>query len=199
MNENDESSGRGHDGNVAAQAESDTGTGTSAAPAIEGSLALVAALGSPSTGVEEGTQPARPGRRRRRERRRAKTVSIRRLSKAELLRGKLEYPETGYWKPRTRADCAGAERPCPYVSCKYHLYLDVHPLRGSIKLNFPDLEVWEMSETCALDVADRGGITLEEVGEIMNLTRERVRQVETTALAKLQAIVDVQRLRDYVT
>jgi len=32
---------------------------------------------------------------------------------------------------------------------------------GAIKLNFPDLEVWEMTETCALDVADRGGTTLE--------------------------------------
>ena len=52
---------------------------------------------------------------------------------------------------------------------------------GAIKLNFPDLEVWEMNETCALDVADRGGTTLEDVGAIMNLTRERIRQVEVKA------------------
>ncbi|MBU6161975.1 MAG: DNA-binding protein, partial [Myxococcales bacterium] len=77
-------------------------------------------------------------------------------------------------------------RPCPWVSCKFHLYLDVNPETGSIKLNFPDLEVWEMPETCALDVADRGGITLEEVGEILNLTRERIRQVEVHGLEKLQ-------------
>ncbi len=43
-----------------------------------------------------------------------------------------------------------------------------------------------MGETCALDVADRGGITLEEVGEIMNLTRERIRQVEVRGLLKLK-------------
>jgi len=61
------------------------------------------------------------------------------------------------------------------------LYLDVNERTGSIKLNFPDLEVWELPETCALDIADRGGITLEEVGEIMNLTRERIRQLETAA------------------
>ena len=42
-----------------------------------------------------------------------------------------------------------------------------------------------MNETCALDVADRGGTTLEEVGAIMNLTRERIRQVEVKGLAKL--------------
>lgn len=137
-------------------------------------------------------------RRKRRSRERARTISIRRLSKAELNRGKQLYPETEYWKPTARSECASMERPCPYVSCKYHLYIDVHPVRGSIKLNFPDLEVWEMTETCALDVADRGGITLEEVGEIMNLTRERVRQVETAGLGKLEALKDLDRLKDYL-
>jgi hypothetical protein len=93
-------------------------------------------------------------------------------------------------RPRSRADCAGAPRPCMFISCKHHLYLDVNPSTGSIKLNFPDKEVWELDETCALDVADRGGITLEEVGSIMNLTRERIRQVETRGLLKLRAIAD---------
>jgi hypothetical protein len=85
------------------------------------------------------------------------------------------------------------------VACKYHLYIDVHPVRGSIKINFPDVDVWEMTDTCALDIADRGGITLEEVGQIMNLTRERVRQLETQGLARLQDVEGVDRLRDYVS
>ena len=162
----------------------------------------------PSTGEEEREslvdaleEPApgeRRGRRKRRSRARARTISIRRLSKAELNRGRELYPETDYWKPKSRSECKDMERPCPFVSCKYHLYIDVHPVRGSIKLNFPDLDVWEMTETCALDVADRGGITLEEVGEIMNLTRERVRQVETAGLAKLEAIQEMERLKDYL-
>ena len=84
------------------------------------------------------------------------------------------------------------------MSCKHHLYLDVSARTGAIKLNFPDLEVWEMNETCALDVADRGGTTLEEVGAIMNLTRERIRQVEVKGLAKLEALRDMTTLRDYV-
>ena len=88
-------------------------------------------------------------------------------------------------RPRTRADCAQGPRPCMFISCKHHLYLDVNPATGSIKLNFPDKEIWEMEETCALDVADRGGITLEEVGAIMNLTRERIRQLEMSGLSKL--------------
>ncbi|HCF59008.1 MAG TPA: DNA-binding protein [Myxococcales bacterium] len=89
-------------------------------------------------------------------------------------------------RPHTRADCANGARPCLFVSCKHHLYLDVNPETGSIKLNFPDKEIWELDETCALDVADKGGITLEEVGAIMNLTRERIRQVETRGLLKLR-------------
>jgi Sigma-70, region 4 len=35
-----------------------------------------------------------------------------------------------------------------------------------------------MEETCSLDVADRGGETLEAVGAYLNITRERVRQLE---------------------
>jgi hypothetical protein len=167
-------------------------------PMVQGSLALAFEAevamneGNPLDDTDEF------GRRRRRSRARARTISIRRLSKAELNRGRAQFPEEEYWRPQSRAECADMERPCPFVSCKYHLYIDVHPVRGSIKINFPDVEVWEMTDTCALDIADRGGITLEEVGEIMNLTRERVRQLETQGLAKLQGLDDVSRLHDYV-
>lgn len=147
---------------------------------------------------DPNADPEEPARRKRRQRARAKTISIRRLSKSELNRGKELYPEHEYWRPTSRSECADMERPCPFVSCKYHLFVDIHPVRGSIKINFPDLEVWEMEETCALDIADRGGITLEEVGEIMNLTRERVRQVETQGLSKLQGMGATEQLKDFV-
>lgn len=66
----------------------------------------------------------------------------------------------------------------------------MNPENGAIKLNFPHLDVWEMAETCSLDVADRGGITLEEVGAILNLTRERIRQVEVAGLYKIKRTTD---------
>ncbi len=119
--------------------------------------------------------------------RRSKTIPTRRLSKDEIAELRRTLAELEESRPELREDCRTAERPCPYVSCKYHLYLDINPEIGSIKINFPDLEVWEMSETCALDVADRGGITLEEVGELLNLTRERIRQVEVFGLDKLRS------------
>ena len=145
---------------------------------------------------EEITREQRRSRRKRDVR--ARTISVKRMTKRELEIGKLLYPETDYYKPKTRAECAEGPRPCPYVSCKHHLFIDVSPRTGAIKLNFPDLEVWELGESCALDVADRGGTTLEDVGAIMNLTRERIRQVEVKALAKLEALRDMSFLRDFV-
>jgi hypothetical protein len=134
------------------------------------------------------------GRRSRSTRRkrpvRARTIPIKKMTKEQIRIGRLLYPETEHGRPQVRIECAHGERPCPFVSCKYHLFLDVNPETGSIKLNFPDIEVWEMTETCALDIAERGGVTLEEVGEIMNLTRERIRQLEMSGLTKLLEMDD---------
>jgi hypothetical protein len=76
-------------------------------------------------------------------------------------------------------------RPCPFVSCRHHLYLDTTST-GGIKINFPGLEPWEIPVSCSLDAGGRGGMTLEEISEAMNMTRERVRQVEVKALIKLK-------------
>jgi hypothetical protein len=131
-------------------------------------------------------------------RRRAKTIAIRRISKEELRRGAEEIAGFTYDRPKSRSECKDGERPCPYVACKHHLYLDVNPRTGSIKFNFPGLELADMKETCALDIADRGAITLEEIGEIMNLTRERVRQLEQSALEKVQEAEEADSLKDFL-
>ncbi len=129
------------------------------------------------------------------QRRRSKTMSRKEMARdlrRRRLLGEVDPEEQELLRtietqrPRTRAECVNGPRPCMFVSCKHHLYLDVNPETGSIKLNFPDKEIWELEHTCALDVAEKGGITLEEVGEIMNLTRERIRQVETRGLMKLR-------------
>lgn len=134
-------------------------------------------------------------------RQRSKTMSRKEMARdlrRKRLSGQLDPDEEellrmiDQQRPKTRADCMNGPRPCLFVSCKHNLYLDVNPETGSIKLNFPDKEIWELQYTCALDVAEKGGITLEEVGEIMNLTRERIRQVETRGLMKLREATEAE-------
>jgi DNA-directed RNA polymerase sigma subunit (sigma70/sigma32) len=72
------------------------------------------------------------------------------------------------------------------VSCRHHLYLEVNPDTGTIRVNYEG-EVEDMRESCALDVAEqRFGITLEEIGALLGLTRERIRQVEVRGLLLLR-------------
>ncbi|MFZ5890215.1 MAG: DNA-binding protein [Myxococcota bacterium] len=128
----------------------------------------------------------RPANSRRTLRRRS--IRVARATNAErayaLLRA--NELEENVERPRSRADCLDSPRPCPFVACRHHLYLDVSPSTGTIKLNFPELEVWELSESCALDVAATGGHGPEHTSALLNVTRERIRQIEALALAKLK-------------
>jgi len=92
------------------------------------------------------------------------------------------------FRPVSRRDCINGPRPCPWVGCRYHLYLDVLP-SGSIRHSFPTLEIWELKETCSLDVAERRAHTLDEIGLFLNCTRENVRLIEKRALKKFSALL----------
>ena len=129
------------------------------------------------------------------------TISLRRSSVREHALSLLEYPveeHATYERPVTRGDClAGGSneaRPCPWVSCAYHLALDVSEDSGNIKLIFPGVEVEAMTSTCALDLADGEGATLDEIGAAQNISRERVRQIELEAIEHLRAEREMRRL-----
>ena len=125
-------------------------------------------------------------------RQRPVTESFARTSKRRLAVVRAEVRDAAGLptRPRTRGECleggANAERPCPFASCGYHLALDVDPDTGNIKVARPGVEIDQLLETCALDVADRGGATLEDVGEYLNVVRERVRQIEVAAMRRLR-------------
>ncbi|MHA2064944.1 MAG: hypothetical protein ACXABY_11265 [Candidatus Thorarchaeota archaeon] len=91
-----------------------------------------------------------------------------------------------HWRPKHRSECINGPRPCPYVGCRHNLYLDVDKYNGSIKYNFPLLQPWEMprDNSCSLDVADDGDHILEDVGDLMNISRERIRQLQAGASFK---------------
>lgn len=78
--------------------------------------------------------------------------------------------------PLTRGDCIDGQRPCPFVECRHHLDIEK---RGRAVGGGP---------TCSLDVADLGEHTLAEVGDILGVTRERVRQIEEEALGSVVPI-----------
>jgi hypothetical protein len=80
-------------------------------------------------------------------------------------------------RPKTRGDCIGGERPCPWVSCKHHLYLEITD-DGRIRYAFPDKEPSELEHSCSLDIADEGGVPLSTVADLVNMTRERVKEIE---------------------
>lgn len=88
-------------------------------------------------------------------------------------------------RPRTRGDCADGIRPCPWVSCRHHLYLDVFK-EGAIRVGYPKLEPGDIPETCSLDMADTGEATLEEIASVMGLTKERIRQIEEQAMRNVR-------------
>ena len=111
------------------------------------------------------------------------TISIRQMKQeAHTAKEKpLDVP-----RPKIRKDCESSERPCPWAGCRYNLLLDVNR-DGSLQISTRDgLEF--MQESCVLDVAERGGQTLEQIAEFLCVSQERVRQLSDSALARLSSI-----------
>lgn len=97
--------------------------------------------------------------------------------------GEGELPQ----RPRTRADCIDGPRPCPWVGCRHHLYLEVKPSTGNIQYNFPALEPDELEASCALDVVDElGPATYTEIGKRLNVTKTRIEQLIHLAVFSLR-------------
>lgn len=101
-------------------------------------------------------------------------------------------------RPKTRAECIDGPRPCPWYSCRYHLGLNISSCGTRVMVSTEPEDLDDSTETCALDVASRGPLTLEQIGAFEGVGRERVRQVETEAFEKLQtngklaALIDSQ-------
>ena len=63
---------------------------------------------------------------------------------------------------------------CPWANCRYNLLAD--GFGALIRLTPP---------SCAIDIAIEGDHTLKDVGDILKVTRERIRQIEATALFRM--------------
>ena len=81
--------------------------------------------------------------------------------------------------PRRRGDAG----PCIHVGCRYHACSDVDG-HGALWVD-PRFEADPYSvPTCVLDLVEPGGWTLDQISEIWDVTRERVRQIEVKALIR---------------
>jgi len=106
--------------------------------------------------------------------------------------------------PTTRLACGhgGDEilmhsRPCVYVGCRHSAFLEVSDV-GSIHLLHADNEPEEMPAdmSCSLDVSQWGDRTLDLVGRVSGVSRERARQLEVLAKRHLAAGLRASRIRD---
>jgi hypothetical protein len=115
-----------------------------------------------------------------------KALRLTRLTKDDLRCEALLYPERNYWRPRRRSDCDNVQRPCPYVACRHNLYLEEGQTPESIIFNFPEQEPWQVKTSCVLDLVEQHpeGLTLEQVGRVLGVTRERVRQIEKSGVKR---------------
>jgi hypothetical protein len=112
----------------------------------------------------------------------------------------LELPDDFDFKtghPMSRDECRGGQRPCPYVECRFHLWLvdaESRPGRRHHRAQggAPEAEINPVTmTTCALDISERDDKTLmpfHEIGEVLGVSDERARQLCERAVEKLQAL-----------
>ena len=88
-----------------------------------------------------------------------------------------------------RAD--GDLSPCPWIGCRHHLWVEASRSRDKSRRNGRrlDLELCptQLQQTCAVDVAMLGELTLAAVGNLFGVTRERIRMIELRAAARFAA------------
>ena len=113
--------------------------------------------------------------------------------------------------PQTRSECLPDgilyKRPCPYVRCKYNLLWSVNKQPFGVFSRLSDEKLidilFSMKETCCLDVVDRGEITLDEIGALLFMSRERVRQMidytqsEARTKGERRKLGALQKIRHY--
>lgn len=68
---------------------------------------------------------------------------------------------------------------CPWVACAHHLAVEIGPTGGLRVLSGWD----DGAGACALELAERGGMSLEETGGFLGVTREMIRQNQARGLA----------------
>ena len=92
-------------------------------------------------------------------------------------------------------DCTWrAQGKCCNTQCRYSLLQERQQIDAWEKEDFDEL-VEVLPSTCALDLADLGGMRLEEVAMVMGMARPRIEQLEILALRKLAKSREIRKAR----
>jgi hypothetical protein len=83
---------------------------------------------------------------------------------------------------------------CRHMHCRYSLLGDRPRIAEWNADDFDEL-VDALPATCALDLAELGGMRLEEVAMVTGLARPRVEQLEIAALRKLAKSREIRKAR----
>jgi len=83
---------------------------------------------------------------------------------------------------------------CVHVQCRYSLLQERPQVTEWDPDDFDEL-VEALPSTCALDLADLGGMRLEEVATVMGMARPRIEQLEILALRKLAKSREIRKAR----
>ena len=80
-------------------------------------------------------------------------------------------------RPTRRRDCPKNYVPCPYVSCRHHLWTDCTAAGRIVRS-----KAWgNIRATCSLRYADVGAMLGCDVADVMGLTRRQIVTIELTA------------------
>jgi len=112
-------------------------------------------------------------------------INVNRLSKAAR---KANGPTHEGWRPTCRSECANVPRPCPYVGCKYNLFLDVNESNGNIRLRWGHEDATKAPEewSCVLDVVHDHPEGIAPPDMKLNQTTANTHIIINGALAKLR-------------
>jgi hypothetical protein len=100
------------------------------------------------------------------------------------------------WHGGRPIDCEDGPRPCKHSDCRYHLSDgrgDGPRMSDGGRMINPDArpgrraaQTAQITETCAIDVAEEGPRTLAMIGGLLGLSRTLVGQIEKRAMKKYQ-------------
>lgn len=97
-------------------------------------------------------------------------------------RGVLQAPE----RPKTRGDCVSGPRPCPWVSCRHHLGVDVLGTEVRERAGWDEVDALgrPLRPSCSLDVADDGPQPIEPIARALGVSARRVDQLLKRAVRR---------------